>query len=80
MTEVKLTDTERRREAECRMTGFDSMLSRFNRAVHNSGILRELKVREFYEKPSIKRRRKIYQKRLKQRKKENKDAVYKARR
>lgn len=35
----------------------NSMLSRFNRQVNNSGLMKELKLREYYEKPSDKRRR-----------------------
>jgi len=38
--------------------GFDSLLRRFNKKVQQEGILAELRRREFYEKPSIKRKRK----------------------
>jgi small subunit ribosomal protein S21 len=38
--------------------GFDSLLKRFNRKVQQDGILAELRRREHYEKPSIKRKRK----------------------
>jgi len=37
---------------------FDSLLRRFNRNVQQSGILSEARRREYYEKPSIKRKRK----------------------
>jgi len=37
---------------------FDSLLKRFNRKVQQDGILAELRRRENYEKPSIKRKRK----------------------
>ena len=37
---------------------FDSLLRRFNKKVQQTGILSELRRREHYEKPSIKRKRK----------------------
>ena len=37
---------------------FDSLLKRFNKKVQQSGILAELRRREHYEKPSIRRKRK----------------------
>lgn len=37
---------------------FDSLLKRFNRMVQQNGILSELRRGEYYEKPSIKRKRK----------------------
>ena len=37
---------------------FESVLRRFNRGVQQDGILSETRHREFYEKPSIKRKRK----------------------
>ena len=37
---------------------FDSLLKRFNRRVQQDGILAELRRREHYEKPSVKRKRK----------------------
>jgi small subunit ribosomal protein S21 len=37
---------------------FDSLLKRFNRKVQQDGILSELRRREHYEKPSVKRKRK----------------------
>jgi len=36
----------------------ESMLARFNKEVQESNLFKELKEHEFYEKPSIKRRRK----------------------
>ncbi len=44
---------------------FDSLLRRFNRKVQQDGILSETRRREFYEKPSIKRKRKEAAKRRK---------------
>jgi len=38
--------------------GFESLLKRFNRRVQQDGVLAELRHREYYEKPSIKRKRK----------------------
>ena len=37
---------------------FESLLRRFNKKVQHAGILAELRRREHYEKPSIKRKRK----------------------
>lgn len=37
---------------------FDSLLKRFNRKVQQDGILSELRRRENFEKPSIRRKRK----------------------
>lgn len=37
---------------------FDSLLKRFNRRVQQDGILSEVRRREHYEKPSVKRKRK----------------------
>lgn len=36
----------------------DSAIRRFNQAVTNDGILKTLKERSYYEKPSVKKRRK----------------------
>jgi small subunit ribosomal protein S21 len=44
---------------------FDSLLRRFNKKVQLDGTLRELRRREYYEKPSVKRKRKIAAKRRK---------------
>jgi small subunit ribosomal protein S21 len=37
---------------------FESLLKRFNRKVQNDGVLSEARRREYYEKPSLKRKRK----------------------
>ncbi len=37
---------------------FESLLRRFNRRVQQDGILAEVRRREHYEKPSVKRKRK----------------------
>ena len=37
---------------------FESLLKRFNRRVQQSGILSETRHREYFEKPSVKRKRK----------------------
>ncbi len=44
---------------------FDSLLRRFNKRVQQDGILGEIRRREHYEKPSIKRKRKEAAKRRK---------------
>lgn len=44
---------------------FDNLLRRFNRAVQQDGILSEARRREYYEKPSAKRKRKEAGKRRK---------------
>ena len=48
MADVKAGDNE----------SFESLLKRFNKRVQQSGILSEIRRREHYEKPSIKRKRK----------------------
>lgn len=47
----------------------DKALRRFKKECQKTGILAELRKREFYEKPSIKRRRKLEAARRKQRRK-----------
>lgn len=37
---------------------FESLLRRFNRRVQQEGVLSEVRRRKFYEKPSVKRKRK----------------------
>jgi len=37
---------------------FDSMLRRFNKRVQQDGILSEVRRREYFEKPSLKRKKK----------------------
>ena len=44
---------------------FESLLKRFTRRVQQSGILAEARHREYYEKPSVKRKRKEAVKRRK---------------
>jgi small subunit ribosomal protein S21 len=44
---------------------FESLLRRFNKKVQQEGILAEVRRREHYEKPSIKRKRKEAAKRRK---------------
>ena len=44
---------------------FESLLKRFNKSVQQRGILADLRRREYYEKPSIKRKRKGAAKRRK---------------
>ena len=44
---------------------FESLLKRFNRSVQQSGILSEVRRREHFEKPSLKRKRKEAAKRRK---------------
>ena len=46
-----------------RNESFESLLKRFNRKVQNDGILSEVRRREHYEKPSIKRKRKAAKRR-----------------
>jgi len=44
---------------------FESALRRFKRKVEKAGVLTELKKRQHYEKPSVKRKRKTMQARKK---------------
>ena len=44
---------------------FDSLLRRFNKKVQQAGILSEMRRREYFEKPSAKRKRKEATKRRK---------------
>ena len=44
---------------------FENLLKRFNRRVQQDGILSEIRHREYYEKPSVKRKRKEAAKRRK---------------
>ena len=44
---------------------FENVIKRFNRRVQQDGILSETRRREYYEKPSIKRKRKEAAKRRK---------------
>ena len=55
MANVVATDNE----------NFESLLRRFNKKVQQEGILAEVRRREHYEKPSVKRKRKGAAKRRK---------------
>ena len=44
---------------------FESLLKRFNKVVQQGGVLAEIRRREHYEKPSVKRKRKEAAKRRK---------------
>jgi len=44
---------------------FESVLRRFNKKVQQEGVLSEVRRREYYEKPSVKRKRKVAAKRRK---------------
>ena len=55
MTEVAVGDNE----------SFESLLRRFNKRVQQERILAEVRHREYFEKPSIKRKRKEAAKRRK---------------
>ena len=55
MADVVATDNE----------NFESLLRRFNKKVQQEGILSEVRRREHYEKPSVKRKRKGAAKRRK---------------
>ena len=45
--------------------GFESLLKRFNKKVQQAGILSEIRHRESYESPSVKRKRKAVARRRK---------------
>ena len=49
MAEIKVKEGE----------SLDSALRRFKRAMARSGVLTELRKREHYEKPSVKRKKKV---------------------
>jgi len=59
MSEVKIKDNE----------SLDSALKRFKRNCAKSGVLSELRKREHYESPSVKRRKKSEAARAKKKKK-----------
>ncbi len=52
---------------------YESFIRRFRRACENAGILRELKRREFYEKPSERRKRKLAEARRRSHRRRNQD-------
>jgi len=57
LTNVKMSEGET----------FESMLRRFSKKVQQDGILSEVRRREFYEKPSMKRKKKEAAKKRKSR-------------
>lgn len=57
MTDVRVTEGET----------FEGMLRRFSKKVQQDGILSEVRRREFYEKPSVKRKKKEAAKKRKSR-------------
>lgn len=59
MTQVRYNKAEEKMAQNGDSKGaFESMLTRFNRLVQVSGILRDYKLHESYEKPSDRKRRK----------------------
>ena len=58
MSEIKVGENE----------SLDNALKRFKRQCATSGILREIRQREYYEKPSVKRKKKAEEARRKNRK------------
>ena len=78
MTEVRINKLEEDLYRKGDKVGaISSMLARFHRQVQDSGILRDLKKHEFYEKPSTKRCRKKREAILRRFRKERKDALHK---
>jgi len=78
MVYVKINKLE---EDLCRrgdkMGAISSMLARFHHQIQASGIFKDLKKHESYEKPSLKRRRKKREAMLRRIRKERKDTLYK---
>ena len=58
MSEIKVGENE----------SLDNALKRFKRQCATSGILREIRLREHYEKPSVKKKKKAEEARRKNRK------------
>lgn len=58
MTEIRVKDSE----------NFEAALRRFKKEVQMSGVLSEMRRREHYEKPSVKRKQKALAARKKRRK------------
>ncbi len=77
MTEVNINKFEEElvRQGKGR-DALESMLTRFNRQVQASGIFRELKEHESYEKPSDKRNRKMREARVRRLRQERKNALH----
>jgi small subunit ribosomal protein S21 len=53
---------------------YESFIRRFRRACENAGILREVKRREYYEKPSEKRKRREAEARRRAHRRRNQDS------
>lgn len=60
MTEVKVREHE----------SIDEALRRFKRQCERAGLMTEIKRREYYESPSVRRKRKIAEAKRKQRRRE----------
>ena len=60
MTEVKVREHE----------SIDEALRRFKRECERAGLMTEIKKREYYESPSVRRKRKIAEAKRKQRRRE----------
>jgi len=60
VTEVKVREHE----------SIDEALRRFKRECERAGLMTEIKKREYYESPSVRRKRKIAEAKRKQRRKE----------
>lgn len=73
---VELTESEKMRYNNFDKSGFESMLGRFNRMIQTSGIMRELKDKEYFEKPSDKKRRKWHENEIKRNKDAENDRKY----
>ena len=74
MIDIKINKLEEDLYRRGDKTGaISSMLARLNRQFQASGILKELKNREYFEKPSLKRRRKHREAVSRLKRKERKD-------
>ena len=58
MPEVRVRENENIESALKRFKNIESALKRFKKKIQKAGILSEIKRRERYEKPSVKRKRK----------------------
>lgn len=61
MAEVQIKENE----------SLDEAIKRFKKKVQDAGILQEMKKREFYEPPSVKRKQKIWAANKKRKRKQN---------
>mgnify|MGYP000483420181 CR=1 FL=1 len=77
MTEVRINKLEEQliRNGK-RQEALESLLSRFKRVIQESGILKDYKKHEFYEKPSINRARKRRNRIIKSKQQEKRNALY----